>query len=121
LTYLVRLQTRAFDIDPQQGPRASAPYIEQEASTLNYTRAFTSTPNRLKIIIKLLFRQAQHKVSDVGMEELFQILHEDVVPIEKDVKGNDIVNNMPLSRLEARKVIKEVGFDYVVIDACPCN
>jgi hypothetical protein len=28
---------------------------------------------------------------------------------------------MPTSQVEAMKVIREVGFDYMVYDACPCN
>jgi hypothetical protein len=55
------------------------------------------------------------------MDELFHSLNEDIVPKGKDSDGKDIVNNMPHSRAEARKVIREVGFDYIVIDACPCD
>jgi GTP cyclohydrolase FolE2 len=115
------LPAGTIDVDLHRGPRAEAPYIEQQASILIYTGEFQSTPSRLNIIIKYLSWQARHKVSDVAIDELFQSLREDIVPTGKDVKGNDIVNNMPSSRSEARKVIKEVGFDYVVIDACPCD
>jgi hypothetical protein len=55
------------------------------------------------------------------MDELFHSLHDDIVPKGKDSEKKDIVNNMPCSRAEARKVIREVGFDYIVIDACPCD
>ena len=55
------------------------------------------------------------------MDELFKSLCEDKVPANKDSEGNDIVSNMPTSRQEAKKVMQEVGFDYITIDACPCN
>jgi hypothetical protein len=55
------------------------------------------------------------------MDELFKPLHEDIVPKGKDSKSKVIENNMPKTRAEARKVIREVGFDYVIIDACPCD
>jgi hypothetical protein len=55
------------------------------------------------------------------MDELFQSLHEDIVPKGKDSKGDDIVNNMPSTRAEARKVIREIGLDYITIDVCPCD
>jgi hypothetical protein len=46
---------------------------------------------------------------------------DDIVPKGKDSKGKVIVNNMPKSRTEARKVIREVGFNYVIIHACLCD
>ena len=55
------------------------------------------------------------------MDELFQSLHDKIVPKSKDIKGVDIMNNMPCYRVEARKVIREVGLDYIVIDACLCD
>jgi hypothetical protein len=55
------------------------------------------------------------------MDELFKSLHDEVVPRGKDSDGIEVVNNMPHSRAEARKVIREVGLDYTLIDACPCD
>jgi hypothetical protein len=55
------------------------------------------------------------------MDELFQSLHDDIVPEGKDYEKKVISNNMPRMRSEARRIIKEVDFDYVVIDACPCD
>jgi hypothetical protein len=110
-----------FDIDLDRGPHPDAPYIEQEASTAIYTRKFENKKSRLNIIIKYLSWQARHKISDIAMDELFRSLHDDIVPQGKDSKGEDIVNNMPFSRAEARKVIREVGLDYITIDACPCD
>jgi hypothetical protein len=121
LSNLAGLNPRTFDIDLDRGPRPGAPYIEQQASTSIYTGAFLEKKSRLSIIIKYLGWQARHKVSDIAMDELFRSLHEVIVPKGKDSKNKEIVNNMPRSRAEARKVIREVGFDYVVIDACPCD
>lgn len=55
------------------------------------------------------------------MDDLLKVIREDVVPKGKDNRGHDIENNIPTTRAEARKVIRDVGFDYVVIDACPCD
>jgi hypothetical protein len=111
----------AMDIDLDRGPRPDAPYLEQQASTAIYTGAFEEKKSKLNIIIKYLCWQARHKISDIAMDELFKSLHEDIVPKGKDSKGVNIENNMPKSRAEARRVIGEVGFDYVTIDACPCD
>jgi hypothetical protein len=110
-----------MDIDLERGPRADAPYLEQQASTAIYTGVFLEKKSRLNIIIKYLCWQARHKISDTAMDELFKLLHDDIVPKGKDSKDKVIQNNMPTSRAEARRVIREVGFDYVIIDACPCD
>jgi hypothetical protein len=110
-----------MDIDLDRGPRPDAPYLEQQASTPIYTGEFESKKSRLNIIIKYLCWQARHKVSDIAMDELFKSLHEDIIPKGKDSKQKVIENNMPKTRAEARKVIRKVGFDYVTIDACPCD
>jgi hypothetical protein len=95
--------------------------MEQQASTAIYTCKFESKRSRLNIIIKYLCWQARHKISDVAMNELFQSICEDIIPKGKDEDEKEIENNMPTSRVEARKVIREVGCDYVVYDACPCD
>lgn len=92
--------------------------MEQQASTPIYTG---SKRSRLVFIIKLLSWQARHKVSDIAMDDILKTIREDVVPKGRDSRGNVIENNIPVSRAEARKVIREVGFDYEIIDACPCD
>ena len=121
LTKLCGMDPDTIDIDLDRGPRPGAPYIEQQASTPIYIGEFLEKKSRLNIIIKFLSWQSRHKISDIAMDKLFQALHDEIVPKGKDFKGVDIVNNMPRSRAEARKVIREVGLDYIVIDACPCD
>jgi hypothetical protein len=121
LTNISGLDYDVFDIDLDRGPRPDAPYIEQQASTAIYSGKFLQKKSRLNIIIKFLSWQSRHKVSDIAMDELFQFLHNDIVPKGKDSKQETIVNNMPCNRADARKVIREVGFDYIIIDACPCD
>lgn len=110
--------SRDLNINLDAGPDPNTPYIEQELSTPIYTGAQRS---RLNFIIKILSWQSRHKVSDIAMDDLLKLVRDDIVPKGKDNKGVDIINNIPKTRAEARKVIRDVGFDYVVIDACPCD
>lgn len=110
--------SRGLNIDLERGPDPDAPYIEQQAATPIYTGAQCS---RLNFIIKILSWQARHKVSDVAVDDLLKIIREDVVPKGQDNRGRGIKNNIPATRGEARKVIRDVGYDYVVINACPCD
>lgn len=112
------LMAGSFDIDIERGPLPDASFIEQQASTAVYTGAKQS---RLTMIIKFLSWQARHKVSDVAMDDLFRIINEDIIPKGVDAKGRNIENHMPSARSEARIVIRDVGFDYITIDACPCD
>lgn len=115
------LDPQMLDIDLDRGPRLDAPYLEQQASTAIYIGSFLYKKGKLNIIVKCLYWQARHKTTNIAMDELFKSLCEDKVPANKDSEGNDIVSNMPTSRQEAKKVMQEVGFDYITIDACPCN
>ena len=49
---------------------------------------------------------------------MFWSLCKDVVLKGNDKNKYEIVNNVLGNQAKARKVIKEVGFDYVVIDTC---
>jgi hypothetical protein len=75
----------------------------------------------LNIIIKYLCWQVRYKFFNAAIDELFKSFHEEVIPKGKDSKEKVIENNMPSIRAEARRVIREVCFDYVIIDACPCD
>lgn len=121
LSNLGAVDPSVMDIDLDRGPREGAPYIEQQASTSIYTGAFENKRSRFNIIIKYLCWQARHKISDVAMDELLKSISEDIIPEGLDRKGVEIKNNMPKNRAEARSVVREVGFDYVVYDACPCD
>lgn len=105
-------------IDLERGPDPEATYMEQQASTLIYTGARRS---RLHFIIKLLSWQARYKVPDIAADDLLKQMREDVIPQGRNSNGAVIQNNIPVNRGEARKVIREVGFDYDIIDVCPCD
>lgn len=92
--------------------------MEQQAFTPIYTGARRS---KLIFTIKMLSWQVRHKISDIGMDDLFKHMQEDIVPQGNDNNGNIIVNNVPLNRVEAQKVIHEVVFDYETFDTCPCD
>ena len=113
-----QMERAGFDIDLERGPVEGTTYLEQQASTPTYTG---SKESRLTFIIRYLSWQAKNKVSDIAMDSLFESMRDHVAPSGRDSKGNVIQNNMPASRGEARRVIREVGFDYETIDACPCD
>lgn len=100
-------------VDRKAGPEAdkNMSYLEKEASTLIYDGADTS---RLDATFTFLKIQARHKLSNVCMDDIFQAIHSKVI-------AKSANSRMPQSRAEARKIISEVGLDYVTIDACPCD
>jgi len=84
-------------------------YLAKEASTPLYTG---SRSNRLSIILQFLKVQARHTVSNVCMDEIFDIIANHVI-------DPNLESKMPKTRAEARKVITELGLDYKTIHSCP--
>lgn len=48
------------------------------------------------------------------MDSIFKAISEKVIP-------QNLNSKMPTTRAEARKIITDVGLDYKVYDACPCD
>jgi hypothetical protein len=85
--------------------------LEKEASTLIFDGVDSS---RLAVIVGLLNLQAKRKLSDVTMIDIFTVIADLIIPKSAN-------SNMPRSRADARKIVSEVGLDYHVIHACPCD
>ena len=100
-------------IDMDRGPLEDMSYLEKEATTPIYTG---SKKSRLHFIIWALGLQVKNNMSNVAMDDWFRGMIDNVAP-----HGPGIVNNMPRSRYEARKVISNCGLDYITIDCCPCD
>lgn len=101
---VIRVQSSA-------GPDADMTFLEKEASTKLYDGAASS---RLKIIVEFLNLQARHGWSNLAMDDIFSTISDLVI-------APHLNSQMPRSRQEARKVISDVGLDYQVIHACPCD
>jgi hypothetical protein len=93
------------DVDDGMSP------LEKEASTLIFDGADSS---RLRVIVGLLNLQAKRNLSDVTMTDIFTAIDDLIIP----KNGN---SRMPRSCADARQLISEVGLDYKVIHACPCD
>ena len=85
--------------------------LEKEASTLIFDGADSS---RLRVIVGLLNLQAKRKLSDVTMTYISTAIDDLIIPKHAN-------SRMPPSCADARKLVSEVGLDYNVIHACPCN
>jgi hypothetical protein len=80
-----------------------------KASTLLY-EGFTT--NMLKTILLLLNLRIVHRVNNVFMNELFSLLHLELLPK---------VNKMLAITYEALKLVKTLGLNYDSIYACTYN
>ena len=102
----VRVDRKAdSDADHSMSP------LEKEASTLIFDGADSS---RLRVIVGLLNLQAKRKLSDVTMTDIFTAIDDLIIPKNAN-------SRMPRSRADERKLVSEVGLDYNVIHACPCD
>jgi hypothetical protein len=113
LTNLGGMVREDLAIDLERGPVEGLSYLEQEATTPIYTG---SSKSRLHFIIWAMALQVKHNMTNVAMDDLFRSMADNVAP-----QGEHIVNNMPRSRYEARKVLSTCGLDYITIDCCPCD
>lgn len=93
------------------GPDQEMTFQEKESSTNLYDGA---TSSRLKIIVEFLNLQARHGWSNLAMDDIFSTICDLVIAPKLNSK-------MSRTRQEARKVISDVGLDYIVIHACPCD
>lgn len=98
-------------VDSTMGPDAEMSFLEREASTKLYDGA---TSSRLKIIVEFLNLQARHGWSNLAMDDILSTIADEVI-------AKNLNSKMPRSRVEARKVISDVGLDYLVIHSCPCD
>ena len=85
--------------------------LEKEASTLIFDGTDSS---RLRVIVGLLNLQAKRKLSDVTMIDIFTAIDDLIIPKHANLR-------MPHSCADVKKLVSEVGLDYNVIHACPCN
>ena len=113
LTNMGGVDGKRVNIDLERGPLEGMSYLEKQATTPIYTG---SKKSRLNFIIWALGLQTRNKISNYAMDQWLRGISEHVIPM-----GPGIVNNMPRSRYEARKVITECGLDYVTIHSCPCD
>jgi hypothetical protein len=100
-------------VDRKTGPQAKdgLSTLEQEASTLIFDGVDSS---RLQVLVGFLNVQAKWKLSDVAMTDIFTAINDLSIP----KKSN---SRMPRICAEARQIVSEVGLDYKVIYACPCD
>lgn len=98
-------------VDSTKGPDSEMSFLEKEASTKLYDGA---TSSRLKIIVEFLNLQTRHGWSNLAMDDIFSTISDQVI-------AKHLTSRMPQSRKEARKIISDVGLDYSVIHACPCD
>ncbi|CAM6082121.1 unnamed protein product [Calypogeia fissa] len=100
------------NVDEGAPPRRRSAHQRQweEAQGHARTRIYEgSRLSRLSAIMLLLNLQQRHGASIVFLDDLFQLLHDRVLP-----EGN----NLPSSWKEAKKVLKGIGLNYQVIHAC---
>lgn len=95
----------------EHNKRPDLSFLEAEAATMIFDGADVS---RLEIIFLLLSIQTEKKISNIAIDAIFQTISEKVIPSHFNSK-------MPKSRAEARKILTDVGLDYKLYDACPCD
>jgi hypothetical protein len=100
-----------IQVDSTSGPTPDMNFLEHEASTKLYDGANMS---RLELCFWVLTLQSQHSLSNVCVDDILQGISDKVV-------SEKLNPNVPSTRAEARKVLSEVGLDYKVYDACPCD
>ncbi|KAG0567768.1 hypothetical protein KC19_7G159000 [Ceratodon purpureus] len=93
--------------DHERGSNPNSTYMEQQASIPIYPGSDCSRLDFSKIMLSM---QARHKVPDRAVDALFKCIR-DILPPGRDANGNLIENNVPINRVEAQKVIRDVGFD----------
>jgi len=67
---------------------------------------------RLFVILSFLKIQTRYIVSNACLDEIFEIIGDHVIDQKLEFK-------MPKTRIEAKKVLTELGLDYKVIHSCP--
>ena len=113
LTNLARIGLENIPPNLSSAEDEEMPYIVKQASTPIFTG---SKKSLLNFIIWALGLQTKNRHLNLAMDDWFRGMADNVAP-----SGQGIVNNMPRSRMEARKVITECGLDYITIDCCPCD
>lgn len=98
-----------LDLDDNEPVGSS--FVEKEAATPLYTGCKT---NRLAFILMWQKICARHSLTHLAQDDILGLFGRHVLDPKLDPK-------MPLTRAEARKVITDVGLDYVTYDACPCD
>jgi len=105
----MEVQSLHEDIPNIQGDDMN--YLAKEASTPLYTGCRS---NRLSIILQFLKVQVRHTVNNACIDEIFEIIGDHVI-------DSNLESKMPKTRVEARKVIIELGLDYKTVHSCPCD
>jgi hypothetical protein len=71
--------------------------------------------NRLAMVMELLKVQARnHTMTNQCIDDVLRIINTFII----DPK---LENKMPKTRYEARKIVSDMGLDYISIHACPCD
>jgi hypothetical protein len=98
-------------VDSTGGPTSEMSFLEKEASTKLYDGADMS---RLELIFWILTMQSRHSLSNVCVDDMLSGMADKVI-------SQKLNPNMPRTRVEATKVLTDIGLDYKVYDACPCD
>jgi hypothetical protein len=86
--------------------------LQREAGTPIYKG---SNVNRLAIVMELLKVQARNPtMTNQCVDDVLRLINNFIIDPKLD-------NKMPKTRYEARKVVSDMGLDYVSIHACPCD
>lgn len=105
------MDSSRIHVDSTSGPTPEMSFLEQEASTKLYDGAEMS---RLELIFWILTMQSRHSLSNVCVDDMLSGIADKII-------SKKLHPNMPHTRVEARKVLTDLGLDYVVYDACPCD
>jgi hypothetical protein len=100
-----------FNVDSIGGPTKEMNYLQQEASTKLYQGADMS---RLEFIFWILTMQSQRLLTILCMDDVLGGMADKLIP-------KFLNPNMPHTRAKARRILIEIGLDYKVYDACPCD
>jgi hypothetical protein len=74
-----------------------------------------SIVNRLAIVMELLKVQARNPtMTNQCVDDVLRMINTFIIDPKLD-------NKMPKTRYEARKIVSDMGLDYVSIHACPCD
>ena len=106
------IQPRALDPGTVAKDHEGMTNVEREAGTPIYTGSST---NRLAFVMELLKVQARNPtMTNQCVDDVLRLIQNFII----DPK---LENNMPKSRYEAKKIVSDMGLDYVTIHACPCD
>lgn len=86
-------------------------YMHKEALEPLYDEAHTT---KMHNVINVLEIASIFNIPNVAMTKIFRSISRDIIPQDKNSK-------MLVTYEEGQQLIKQLGLDYDIIDACPCD